>query len=239
MEKCCLGCGLEGKYRYKNGKYYCNLITNKCPAKRKRDSDKKKGKKPVDRNGNWIWDSCKDEHPWNYNKTYEELLGEEGAKELKKKINNNRKNKPTGIANTVEKEKIRRQLISDSIKKRYENGWMPKAGRCKKIKYFSTICGEILLDGSWELLFAKWLDKNVINWIRNKNRFSYYFDEKDRFYTPDFYIKDFDLYVEVKGYETEKDRSKWKQFPYKLKVIKEDQIKLLKNNNFKLDELYK
>jgi hypothetical protein len=30
--------------------------------------------------------------------------------------------------------------------------------------------------------------------------------------------------VEVKGYETEKDRAKWKQFPFKLLVVKKQEI---------------
>ena len=31
---------------------------------------------------------------------------------------------------------------------RYEAGWMPKAGRCKKFKHSSPIAGEVLLDGT-------------------------------------------------------------------------------------------
>lgn len=37
-------------------------------------------------------------------------------------------------------------------------------------------------------------------------------------YTPDFYLPDLDLYIEVKGYETDKDRSKWSQFTNNLEV---------------------
>ena len=48
----------------------------------------------------------------------------------------------------------------------------------------------------------------------------YEFDNKKSRYIPDFYLIDEDLYVEIKGYETDKDRAKWLYFPYKLLVLK-------------------
>lgn len=121
-------------------------------------------------------------------------------------------------------EMIRREKIRVSIQKRYESGWMPKAGRCRKIKYTSTICGDVLLDGKWELDVAKWLDANNIQWKRNVIRFPYFDGDKLRHYTPDFYIADSDRYLEVKGYETELDRTKWKQFPNQLIVFKKAEV---------------
>ena len=37
-------------------------------------------------------------------------------------------------------------------------------------------------------------------------------------------MTDKDLYLEVKGLETEKDREKWKQFPFKLAIINKEYI---------------
>jgi predicted nuclease of restriction endonuclease-like RecB superfamily len=54
----------------------------------------------------------------------------------------------------------------------------------------------------------------------------------DRTYFPDFYIESLDLYVEIKGYETERDRAKWFQFPHKLVVLKLDEINQIKNGTF-------
>ena len=105
------------------------------------------------------------------------------------------------------------------MKLRYSNGWENSAGRTKKIKYKSPIAGEVTLDGKWELNTAIYLDQNKINWIRNKKRFDY-FDStnKNKTYCPDFYLVDFDMYIEVKGYKTELDILKWNQFPCKLEI---------------------
>ena len=112
-----------------------------------------------------------------------------------------------------------------NLAKRYADGWQPKAGRCKKIDYFSRIAGQVKLDGTWELIVAQWFDKCNINWQRNQTRFEYInLNGKTSHYTPDFYLIDTDCYLEVKGYETDLDRCKWSQFEHKLKVWKSDDI---------------
>lgn len=83
------------------------------------------------------------------------------------------------------------------------------------------------LHGTWEVLYAKFLDENGINWKRCNERFPYTFNDKVRYYTPDFYLPLTDEYVEIKGHETEKDRIKWSQFPEKLIVLKEKDLKSL------------
>ena len=111
------------------------------------------------------------------------------------------------------------------ILKRYEDGWMPKAGRCNKYTYISEIAGTVSLDGTWELQTAQWLDENRLSWRRNTKKFPYYDDSgKLRNYTPDFWIEDWNSYLEVKGYETALDRAKWRYFPYKLLVWKKKEL---------------
>ena len=68
--------------------------------------------------------------------------------------------------------------------------------------------------------YAKWLDENEVKWRRPKEKFLYKFEGKEKYYTPDFYLIDSNEYIEIKGYETEKDRCKWRDFPLKLKIIK-------------------
>lgn len=118
------------------------------------------------------------------------------------------------------------------INSRYENGWLPKAGRCKKIKYTSAVAGEISVDGTWELAVAKYFDEQCLVWSRNTKRFPYTdMNGKLRHYTPDFWVENWNTYIEVKGYETELDRCKWASFPHKLQVWKRDRIlSLLKTN---------
>lgn len=160
--------------------------------------------------------------PWNAG-----LKGDERCKhtaETKRKISE----KTTGKASSEEKELIRVNKIRDKINARYANGWEPICGRCKKYEHISPIAGTIKVDGTWELKVAKYLDKIGVKWQRNKKRFSYTkSDGKISTYQPDFYISEWDSYLEIKGYETELDRIKWSQFPETLIVWKKAEIKNL------------
>jgi hypothetical protein len=42
--------------------------------------------------------------------------------------------------------------------------------------------------------------------------------------TPDFYVADFNAYLEIKGHETELDRCKWSQFQHNLIVWKKKEL---------------
>lgn len=120
-----------------------------------------------------------------------------------------------------------REYMSKVTKRRHENGWDNKCGRAPKIKYHSDIAGDVTLDGSWELSVAKYLDERGIEWRRNKRRFKYVnLHNKESYYKPDFYLVNENIYIEVKGYETDLDRCKWKQFPKNetLKVWKKDDL---------------
>ena len=47
-----------------------------------------------------------------------------------------------------------------------------------------------------------WLIEWVDEWMRmNKKQFDYVFENKDRKYTPDFYLPGTNEYVEIKGYK--------------------------------------
>lgn len=156
--------------------------------------------------------------------------GQKTPDDVRKKISNALKGKSTVRGKTPEIEIGRKQKLSKRIKERYEKGWMPKAGRCKKIEYYSKIAGKVFLDGGWELLVAKYFDGKNILWRRNKIKFPYInLKNKPSYYTPDFYLPDYKIYLEIKGYETELDRCKWKQFPFDLKVWKKNIIKKIKN----------
>jgi hypothetical protein len=79
----------------------------------------------------------------------------------------------------------------------------------------------VLLDGTWEVAVANWLDENLYTWKRNTNRFSYLnLKGNVSHYTPDFWVTEFNSYLEIKGYETSLDRCKWSQFSEPLIVWK-------------------
>lgn len=95
-------------------------------------------------------------------------------------------------------------------------------GRVRRIEYK----GYILL-GKWELQVAQALDAANIKWTNKIEPFTYKWKNSDRSYFPDFYLPDYDIYLEVKGYERERDRAKWSVVP-NLLVIKAREINLLK-----------
>ena len=106
-------------------------------------------------------------------------------------------------------------------------GYRKNSGRCKTFYYIKKDGLEICLQGSWELIVAKFLDDKKCKWNRNKIGFKYIFENKERTYFPDFYLDDLKLYIEVKGFETEKDKAKWSQFIFPLSIIKKNEIKNL------------
>jgi len=99
-------------------------------------------------------------------------------------------------------------------------------GRTKQIEYDG-----LKFHGNWELDFYKWTKAQGLIVERKTPGFKYIWNG-ERTYFPDFYIPSKDLYIEIKGYETERDRAKWSQFPKQLCVLKEREIKQIRNNNF-------
>jgi hypothetical protein len=222
IQLCKYGCGNPAKFDVgkKTVCWCCSETNMKCPV----ILAKLKIPKSPNRKQRTYWPK-----PWNTGKTLVELLGKERAAEIGRNMSNGLKGNPyIGRGKTPEIEEQKREKIRNSINQRYANGWMPKAGRCAKITHISPFAGVVLVDGSWEKLLAEYLDSRNINWVRNKKRFPYHFENKDRWYTPDFYIPDHDFYIEVKGYETEKDVHKWNHFPHPLFIVRKRQIKDIK-----------
>lgn len=121
-----------------------------------------------------------------------------------------------------------RQQMSEKKNALYATGWEPICGRAKKYDYESPVAGKIKVDGTWELIVAKHLDSLNVKWERNKKRFAYIKpDGVKSTYQPDFYVFDWDTFIEVKGYQTKLDDAKWEQFPHTLLVWKKDKIKEL------------
>jgi hypothetical protein len=119
---------------------------------------------------------------------------------------------------------------STAMKKAVENN--PESysssnrGRTKQI-----IVDGIKLQGQWEVDFYQWAKNQGLQPKRPTESFSYEWNGT-RTYFPDFYIESLDMYVEVKGYETDRDRAKWLQFPKKLCIIKETEIKQIRQGCF-------
>ena len=114
--------------------------------------------------------------------------------------------------------KKRPELSEEMIGKNNPNYEHGKTGKNKCIKCGDNICDNatrcsccanklkhgkrfkyknIWMRSTWEISFAKWCDKNKILWEYEKKSFNL---GKNCTYTPDFYLFNYDKYIEVKGY---------------------------------------
>lgn len=66
---------------------------------------------------------------------------------------------------------------------------------------------EFIVRGLWEYNVALKLNELKILWIRNKY-LNYFINDIQKTYNPDFYLPEYDEYIEVKGYFSNKDKIK-------------------------------
>lgn len=81
----------------------------------------------------------------------------------------------------------------------------------KKVNYTRASDGKVIqMDSSWEVKCAEKLDELNVEWERTEDIKLQYIDKKaqTRNYIPDFYLPEYDIYLEVKGYWTTPAR--WK-----------------------------
>lgn len=143
------------------------------------------------------------------------------SKETREKFSNIWK----GKRHTEEEKK----KLSESMKKaviKYPNSYSSSNvnGRVKHYEYNGFI-----LDGKWELEVAKYLDSKNIKWEKPSKGFEYEWNNSVHIYFPDFYLPEYNYYIEVKGYQRDRDLYKWKVVD-KLIIIKEKEIKEIRNN---------
>jgi len=97
-------------------------------------------------------------------------------------------------------------LIIKDMSRRRKKLW-------SKSSVYTTIDGlEVKMDSTWEVAMAEKLDELNIRWVRNDDMKLEYTTVRGRKrkYIPDFYLPDYDLYIEVKGYWTDAARHKMK-----------------------------
>ena len=156
-------------------------------------------------------------HPWNKGLTIEDERVQKYARGLREYY----KKHPSPRIGTSHTEAVKNRISRTILNKSARGEW--HTSLAKNMHY--TYKGEDL-HGTWELEYAKYLDNNKIKWVRNKKRFTYYFEGTKHYYTPDFYLEDHDTFIEIKGLKTSKDEAKWRQFPSseKLQVLYYDDL---------------
>jgi hypothetical protein len=92
---------------------------------------------------------------------------------------------------------------------------------------------DVNFKSTYEYRLAKALNENKIKWQYETKRFKILYTEgKNKYYYPDFYLPEYDLWIETKGYWFEGQKEKFakfqEQYPdIKIKVFYDTQIKLI------------
>jgi hypothetical protein len=132
-----------------------------------------------------------------------------------------------------------RAKLSNSMRKAVLEGRQqtnkPYGKHLKVIRHVSWLGNEEVLHGGWEHKLALFLDEHHVTWTKPRMSFTYIWKGKEHEYFPDFFLKDHDVYIEVKGYKSERDEAKWNQFPKTLLILDKNNInnisKFFQNNN--------
>ena len=151
------------------------------------------------------------------------------SEEVKKKLSQSQKNKKNTWTDEkrLKHSEVMRKVVSEKPKSYL--GF--NRGRVKEIE----IDG-IKVQGKWELHFYLWAKDKNLQPQKVIEGFPYTWNGP-RKYFPDFYLPTKDIYVEIKGYETDRDISKWDQFPQKLVILKKEEIKRITSGSIEsIDE---
>jgi hypothetical protein len=84
------------------------------------------------------------------------------------------------------------------------------AGRCRWYRYHNKT-----YQGSWEFMFGLWLEQQNIKFNVHENVKQFHCkheNEMEFTYCPDFYLVDYDRYVEVKGYFSDENKKRMQLF---------------------------
>lgn len=85
------------------------------------------------------------------------------------------------------------RVIASTKNRTYQNGSR------KPVWFFNKYEGNmVLLESSWEVRIAKLLDRVDVRWIR-PNPIKWFDGDKHRYYYPDFYLTDFEVYLDPKN----------------------------------------
>lgn len=152
-------------------------------------------------------------------------LGRIASNETKEKLSFIVKKRFEDINERLKHSKIMKQVVLDNPKSYSDKNIVGRS------KHF--IIDGIRYNSTWEYIVAECLTKQKIKWIRTGIKpENYYWNKSWHLYFPDFYLLDYDCYIEVKGYETDRDKAKWSYSKKKVFIIKQKEIKLIKEDNF-------
>lgn len=103
-------------------------------------------------------------------------------------------------------------------------------GRVKHINYNGHI-----FKGTWEVIAAKWLDKQNISWTSEEHILEYQWQDSTHTYFPDFFVSSLDMYIEVKGFKRDRDIAKWNSVNKHLIIL--DKCVIHKLNGYTMQDI--
>jgi hypothetical protein len=121
------------------------------------------------------------------------------------------------------KNKISMTRIKNGNSKGRKNGMFGKIAKHGKGAYYKNV----YMRSSYEIAYAKYLDKNNIKWLYEYKTFDLGYTT----YTPDFYLPETDTYVEIKGWWRPDAKKKFRLFK---KLYSKVKIEILTKNKLKL-----
>lgn len=214
MVLCSYGCGKEGVYQLKNGKFCCREKFTDCQGYRTKISQ---GLKRAYKNGTLdakqIYKNKSEESKrkmaWSKGKTKQtdESIKKQSETVKQKYAQGLITPSFTGRKHSEETKK----LISERTSLNYNYTANRKSGRGKKGKYKGFWC-----DSTYELAFIIYCLDHNIPIERNKQYFTYEYQGKTKRYYPDFIIDG--QIIEIKGFANE-------TLPYKEQALKNAGVK--------------
>lgn len=134
------------------------------------------------------------------------LQGHVHSEETRRKIGASKEGKPSWSAGLTKRTDPRIKKISNALA-----GKMPGSFTGFRVEYDGPR-GHETFRSEWEMFYARWLDASGFVWEYEKKTFQFQHNGQLTSYTPDFYLPDFDEYVEVKGYYSDKNKAKMEAF---------------------------
>lgn len=138
------------------------------------------------------------------------LFGKHLSDEAKRKISIAKTGKVLSEETRQKMSKAKKGLFSGK-----KNPMFGKRGKLSPrfgilVSWFRCKYGDVNFRSSYEANFAKWCDGSGITWKYEPE----HFDLGNTTYTPDFYLPEFDCWIEVKGYLTDLADKKIKLFKH-------------------------
>jgi len=144
-------------------------------------------------------------------------IGRHSSKETRDKISKNHadvsgENNPMfGTHRVHSEETIKKMRESHTGKNNHMYGKAPPEGTTYGIRcyYWNPVQGDVCFRSTYELAYAKYLDKKHIAWVYERKAFPL---SNGTTYRPDFYLLKKQKYIEIKGYITHEAYTKIKLF---------------------------